>query len=210
MPPRPYNSETRRRKQAELRERIAAAAAELHAQQGAVATSNADIARQAGVSLPTVYSHFPSQDDLLGACTAHVASRAPQLPVEQILGAPNLTAATERLVEAADALNAHFAPWKAWREDRVIPFLARMSEAARAQQTALISQLLERHLGESDHREPAAAWETLLSFDPWHRMVHEHGLSRPTVRRQLVQMLLAVVGPQPAARSHSRPRSTTP
>ena len=94
MPPRPYNSETRRRKQAELRERIAAAAAELHAQQGAVATSNADIARQAGVSLPTVYSHFPSQDDLLGACTAHVASRAPQVPVEQILGAPDLRVAT--------------------------------------------------------------------------------------------------------------------
>ena len=59
-------------------------------------------------------------------------------------------------------------------------------------------------------REVAAAWETLLSFDPWHRMVHEHGLPRPAVRRQLVQMLLAVVGPQPAARSHSRPRSTKP
>lgn len=210
MPPRPYNSEARRRKQAELRERIAAAAAELHAQRGAVATSNADIARQAGVSLPTVYSHFPSQDDLLGACTAHVASRAPQVPVERILAAPDLRAATERLVDAADALNAHFAPWKAWREDRVIPFLARMGETARAQQTALIAQLLERHLGAGDHREAAAAWETLLSFDPWHRMVLEHGLPRPAVRRQLVRMLLAVVGPQPAARSHSSPRSTKP
>lgn len=210
MPPRPYNSETRRRKQAELRERIAAAAAELHARQGAVATSNADIARQSGVSLPTVYSHFPSQEALLGACTAHVASRAPQAPVERILGAPDLRAATECLVDAADALNAHFAPWKAWREDRVIPFLARMNEAARAQQTALITQLLERHLGAGDHREVAAAWETLLSFDPWHRMVREHGLPRPAVRRQLVQMLLAVVGPQPPARSRSRPRSTKP
>ena len=160
MPPRPYNSETRRRKQAELRERIAAAAAELHAQQGAVATSNADIARQAGVSLPTVYSHFPSQDDLLGACTAHVASRAPRVPVEQILGAPDLRVATERLVDAADALNAHFAPWKAWREDRVIPFLARMSETARAQQTALIAQLLERHLGARPPREVPPARET--------------------------------------------------
>lgn len=210
MPPRPYNSETRRRKQAELRERIAAAAAELHAQQGAVATSNADIARQAGVSLPTVYSHFPSQDDLLGACTAHVSSQAPHVPVERILGAPDLRAATERLVDAADALNAHFAPWKAWREDRVIPFLARMNETARGQQTALIAKLLERHLGAGEHREVAAAWETLLSFDPWHRLVHEHGLPRPAVRRQLVQMLLAVVGPQPAARSHLRPRSTKP
>jgi len=124
--------------------------------------------------------------------------------------APDLRAATERLVEAADALNAHFAPWKAWREDRVIPFLARMSEAARVQQTALIAQLLERQLGAGDHREVAAAWETLLSFDPWHRMVLEHGLPRPAVRRQLVQMLLAVAGPQPAARPHSRPRSRKP
>ena len=85
--PRAYNSENRLRKQAELRARIAEAAASLHARQGALATSYADIAAEAKVSLPTVYAHFPTMEALLDGCTRHVADRAPALPVEAILGA---------------------------------------------------------------------------------------------------------------------------
>ena len=55
MPPRPYDNASRQLQQAELKSRIAAAAAELHASQGALATSYAQIAERAGVSLPTVY-----------------------------------------------------------------------------------------------------------------------------------------------------------
>lgn len=210
MAPRSYNTESRRRKQLELRSRIAAAAAELHAQKGGLATSYADIARHAGVSLPTVYKHFPSQTELFGACTAHVASQAPQLPVDEILAAPDLRTAAERVVGAMDALHAHFEPWQAWREDRLVPFLADMYANLRRQQTALIADLLSRHLGPGDHREVAAAWESVVAFDPWHRMVRGHELPRPAVRRLLIQMLLAVAGPQPAASSHPGPGSTNP
>lgn len=210
MAPRPYNTESRRRKQLELRARIAAAAAELHAQKGGLATSYADIARHAGVSLPTVYKHFPTPDELFGACTTHVAGRAPQLPIEEILAAPDLRAAAERLVGAMDALHAYFEPWQGWGEDRLVPALADISADLRRRQTALIAELLSRHLGPGDHREVAAAWESAVSFDPWHRMVRGHELSRPAVRRLLVQMLLAVAGPQPAASSNHGPGSTNP
>lgn len=207
MPPRPYNIDKRRQQQAELRSRIAAAAAELHAQKGAVATSYADIAQRAGVSLPTVYSHFPSQPELMAACTGHISAQAPLPPVEQILGAPDLRSAAEHLVAGMDKLNAYLEPWAAWREQRLIPSLADRAAGVRQQQAALITGVLERQLGAGEHRELAACWESLVHFDLWHRLVREHKLPRATVRGVLVDLLLAVAGPRPAAPPHPRPRS---
>jgi len=196
MATRPYDSALRLRKQAELKARIVGAAAALHAQKGATDTSYADIAAQAGVSLPTVYAHFPTQRDLLAGCTAHVGERAPALPVEQILAAPDLRAAAEMLAAAMDARHHHFEPWLAWREDRVIPFLAELSGARRDQFAALIARVLRRHLRPGDHRDAVAAWESTLSFDFWHRLTRGHRLSRPRARGVIVRALLAIVPPQ--------------
>ena len=196
MATRPYDSALRLRKQAELKARIVDAAAALHAQKGARDTSYAEIAAQAGTSLPTVYAHFPTQRDLLAGCTAHVGARAPALPVEQVLAAPDLPAAAEMLAAAMDARHHHFEPWLAWREDRVIPFLAELSGARRDQFAALIARVLRRHLGPGDHREAVAAWESTLSFDFWHRLTRGHRLSRSRVRRIVVRSLLAIVPPQ--------------
>lgn len=196
MTTRTYNSELRLRKQAELKTRIAAAAASLHAAKGASATSYAKIAAKAKVSLPTVYAHFPSQRELLQGCTAHVAAQAPPLPVEQLLLAPNLRAAAELLVSAVEQQHLHFEPWLAWREDRVIPFLAKMSGDARDELAALIARVLRTHLGSGEHREAVAGWESVLSFDFWHRLARAHGLSRPAVHRVMVGCLQELAGPQ--------------
>ena len=195
MATRPYNSEVRLRKQAELKARIVDAAVALHAQRGALDTSYAEIAAQAGTSLPTVYAHFPTQRDLLAGCTAHVGARAPALPVEEILAAPDLPAAAEMLAAAVDARHHHFEPWLAWREDRVIPFLAELSGARRTEFAALIARVLRRHVGPGDHREAVAGWESTLSFDFWHRLARGHRLSRPRVRRIVVRSLLAIAPP---------------
>lgn len=200
MAPRTYNAESRRRQQAERRSRIAAATAELHAARGVGATSYADIAERAGVSLPTVYSHFPGQDDLLAACTGHVAGQAPALPVTEILAASDLAAAVELLLAAHERQHLHFEPWLAKREDGVIPFLAALSASAREERAALVAAVLDRHLGAGDHRETIAAWETLLSFDTWHRMVRGHRLPRAAVRRLLAQCLLTLARPARPAR----------
>jgi len=206
MATRPYDSALRLRKQAELKARIVGVAAALHAQKGATDTSYADIAAHAGVSLPTVYAHFPTQRDLLAGCTAHVGARAPALPVEQVLAAPDLPAAAEMLAAAMDARHHHFEPWLAWREDRVIPFLAELSSARRDQFAALISRVLRRHVGPGDHREAVAAWESTLSFDFWHRLTRGHGLSRARVRRIVVRSLLAIASPQHDVEIPSTPR----
>ena len=94
----------------------------------------------------------------------------------------------------------------AWHEQRLIPLLAEMGEARRKQRTTLIAQLLSRHVGSGDHRELAAAWESLIHFDLWHRLLRQHKLSRAAVRALLVHLLLAVAGPQPAAATTPRPR----
>jgi AcrR family transcriptional regulator len=208
MPPRAYNNETRLQQQAELKSRIAAAAAELHAEQGALATSHAQIAERAGVSLPTVYKHFPSLDELIPACVGHVAAQAPHFPQERILQASDIATAAQALVEACDAQYAHYEPWLIWREHRLIESLRALEEVRRKEKRALCEAVLAKHgvAGE----DSAALWETLLSFDTWHRLVREHKLSRSAARRHQVQLLLAALGPQPAAHPSPRPRRKHP
>ena len=207
MRTRPYNSELRQRKQAELKLRIAAAAAALHAEKGATATSYADIAAHAGVSLPTVYAHFPTQRELLEGCTGHVAAGAPALPVDELLAAGDLSTAIELLVDALEQRHLYFEPWLAWREDRVIPFLAELSGHVRDEIAALITRILRRHLGPGDHREVVAGWEAALSFDHWHRLARGHRLSRPAVRRLIIRSLHALAAPQVAQPSKASTRS---
>ncbi|MGH2948156.1 MAG: TetR/AcrR family transcriptional regulator [Solirubrobacteraceae bacterium] len=52
----------------QTRRRIIEAAMQCHAEQGIVATSLQDVARRADVALGTVYRHFPTLEDLVGAC----------------------------------------------------------------------------------------------------------------------------------------------
>lgn len=201
MTTRPYNSETRLRKQAERKARIAAATAALHAEKGGRATSYADIAAKAGVSLPTVYALFPTERDLLTGCTGHVGALAPPMHADAILAAKNLRTAADLLIDACEQRNLHFEPWWAWRENRVIPFLAELSAHGRDEQSALIAGVLKRHLGPGEYREAVAAWESALAFDFWHRLAREHRLPLAAVRRVTRQCLLAVV---PAAAKPSR------
>ncbi|HZN46802.1 MAG TPA: TetR/AcrR family transcriptional regulator [Ramlibacter sp.] len=206
MAPRAYNNENRLQQQAELKARIAEAAAALHKTQGALATSYAQVAQQAGVSVPTVYKHFPTLDTLIQACTAHVASQAPAFPAEAILQAPELSSAVDALVAATDAMHAHFQPWLVWREQQRIPALAAMLAQEREQMLKLCESLLARHLGAGDHRSTASWWEALLAFDLRQRVLGEHRQSRPAYRRTLASLLLAVTGPQRASETTPRPK----
>ncbi len=206
MATRAYNSESRLRKQAERKAKIAASAAALHARQGANATSYAEIAAAAKVSLPTVYAHFPTQRELLQGCTRHVAAGAPALPVERVLAATGLPAAALLLMDAIEQQHLHFEPWLAWREDRVISFLAELSGDTRDELSALIAQVLKRHLGPGEHREAVAGWESALSFDFWHRLSRGHRLPRAAVRRVIAHSLLAIARPPDLSAAQFNPR----
>ena len=110
MATRPYDSALRLRKQAELKARIVGAAVALHAQKGATDTSYSDIAAHAGVSLPTVYAHFPTQRDLLAGCTSHVGARAPALPPLLCSPRPQQRAVTPLVARARHSADSPGAP----------------------------------------------------------------------------------------------------
>lgn len=205
MSTRRYTPKIRHTQVAERRERVAAATAELHAEKGVIATSYAEIAQRAGVSLPTVHSYFPTQAALMSACTGHVAAGAPRLPVEAILAAPDLRNAAETLVAAVDGLHAYSEPWVSWRQETVVPFLAELMATRRAQLTALMLQLLTQYRGGSQIVH-AAVWEAILSFDFWQRLVRQHGLPRVRVRATLTDLLMAALGPEPSTPLQSGPR----
>jgi AcrR family transcriptional regulator len=75
--PRKYEMRRRAERQRETRERIVDAAMQLHATLGPARTSVKAVADTAGVQRHTVYRHFPTDEDLFGACTSAWDARNP-------------------------------------------------------------------------------------------------------------------------------------
>lgn len=74
---RPYRKQVRAQREEATRRRITEAAVELHRTRGPAHTTVTDVAHRAGVSRMTVYSHFPTEGDLLRACSSHWTARHP-------------------------------------------------------------------------------------------------------------------------------------
>lgn len=68
MSPRKYDMSRRAAAAEETRRRIVEATIQVHAEQGIAGARLDDIARRAGVATGTLYRHFPSYEDLVGAC----------------------------------------------------------------------------------------------------------------------------------------------
>ena len=74
---RTYELKARAERQEETRQRIVAAAVELHMTLGPSRTTVQAIAERAGVTRPTVYAHFPDARSLFEACSGHVRATVP-------------------------------------------------------------------------------------------------------------------------------------
>lgn len=78
---RPYRMRKRAEQADDTRRRIVEATVDLHGRVGPAATTVAAIADQAGVTRPTVYRHFPDDEALFAACSAHwLAGQRPPDP----------------------------------------------------------------------------------------------------------------------------------
>jgi AcrR family transcriptional regulator len=69
--PRPYTKTRRAELEQQTRERITEAAMELHGSLGPARTTISAIAQRADVQRATVYRHFPDEESLFAACSAH-------------------------------------------------------------------------------------------------------------------------------------------
>jgi AcrR family transcriptional regulator len=68
---RPYRMTRRAELEAQTRLRITESAAALHERLGPARTTVSAIAERAGVRRSTVYRHFPDEETLFDACSAH-------------------------------------------------------------------------------------------------------------------------------------------
>lgn len=76
--PRRYRKRRRAELEQRTRERITDAAVRLHGTIGPARTTISGIAREAGVQRATVYRHFPTEESLFAACSAHYWARHPR------------------------------------------------------------------------------------------------------------------------------------
>src|ERR687895_71222 len=101
---RPYRSELRAEQASETRERILDAPLRVAAT-GLASLSVPAVAREAGVSIPTVYRHFGTKADLLAALYPHAARRAglDRIPDPSTVG--DVRSAVRAVFERLDAMD---------------------------------------------------------------------------------------------------------
>lgn len=161
--PRHYDMTRRAAARSETRERIVEATAKLHAENGVLGTSWQDIAREADVSVSTVYAHFPSLDELLPACGQLVMSRVrppSASSAKEIIG--DATSTRERLLRVARELFAFYERGGPHIEvdvrERQLPGMREWEKSQRATVAALVRAAL------ADQRPDAATLQLISAF----------------------------------------------
>lgn len=104
MKRRSYQLKQRAESAEQTRRRIVQATFDLHGEQGIAATTMKHIAQRAGVSIGTVYHHFPTLDQTVLACGQMVMATFPP-PTEAIFA--GVAKMRERLFRLARALFEH-------------------------------------------------------------------------------------------------------
>jgi AcrR family transcriptional regulator len=161
----------RAEQEAETRRRITKVVVELHRTVGPVNTKVTDVAERAGVSRMTVYNHFPTERDLIAACSAHWSAANPSPdPAEW----EAIVDADERLEVALGELYA----WYAGSEDMIGNVLRDASvveplgEVVQSSWSPYMDRVVEvlaegRACTEVDTAEVRAALRLVVDFRTW-------------------------------------------
>jgi len=179
---RPYELKERAQRQAETRQRIVEATVALHEVVGPARTTIAEIARRAGVQRLTVYTHFPEERELFGACSAHFVSGHPPPdpgPWSEVAD-PG-----ERLRRALAELHTWFRSGESMlanieRDQALLPALREVVAAGKAPWQAAMRAVLSAGLAtgeEAQERRLEAAIGLATSFGAWQWLVRREGLA---------------------------------
>lgn len=177
---RPYRKKQRARQEAETRRRITEAVVDLHRTVGPAHTTVTEVAKRAGVGRMTVYNHFPTEADLIEACSTHWSSRNPLPdPTEWA----EIEDVDERLARGLRELYAWYADTedmmgKVLRDAPIVPPLGDLMEerwwALVDQMCAILLQ--DRGLKGQQRKRALAALRVALDFSTWRTLTAE-GLS---------------------------------
>jgi AcrR family transcriptional regulator len=188
--PRPYTKTRRAELEQETRERITEAAMELHGSLGPARTTISAIAQRADVQRATVYRHFPDEESLFAACSAHW--RAQNEP-------PDL-AAWAAIRDPADRLAVGLAELYAWygRTQQMLELLIRDLPVVPAVQSqfrlpgylnaAADVLLAGRPERGAARRRARAALGHAVAFETWLSLVRQQGLTSAEAIRLMERM----------------------
>ncbi|HET7589555.1 MAG TPA: TetR family transcriptional regulator [Solirubrobacterales bacterium] len=169
----------RAEQEAQTRQRITESAVVLHGTLGPARTSMKAVAEHAGVPRSTVYRHFPDEEALFGACSAHWAAENPPPDVTRW---EQIEDPEERLRTALQELYAYYRRAgdmldKLQRDEATVPMVAGLFAPYR-QFMATIAEILmrgRRLRGRAKHRTRAAIGHA-ISFRTWQQLTEEQGL----------------------------------
>ena len=180
---RSYRQTNRAERVAETRRRLVEAAIKLHTTIGPARTSLSQVAREAGVSRPTLYAHFPDESALLRACTFHSLASDPP-PDPQTWG--EVSAAGERVrrgmtevydyFERNESLTANIL-----KDMHTVPAMKELNVPILETAFTQMGEILAAGFGDrtqAARERRRAAVAVALSFGTWQVLVREQGLTR--------------------------------
>jgi AcrR family transcriptional regulator len=176
---RQYRMKRRAEQEARTRQRITESAVELHGTLGPARTSVSAVAEHAGVRRSTVYRHFPDEEALFGACSAHWAERNPPPDVTawEAIADPD-----ERLSTALGELYAYYRRAggmieKLLRDEGTVPMVAELFAPFHQLLDAVVEILMQgRGLRGKPRERVRAAIGHAVAFGTWQQLTAEQGL----------------------------------
>ena len=203
---RPYTKRARAEQEEATRERITQAAVKLHGSVGPARTTVSGVAKEAGVQRATVYRHFPDEESLFQACSAHYWAHHPLPDVEawKGIGDPG-----ERMRRALDELYAFFERnedmlEKTGRDSHLVPAMDGPREAFMAF-AQYVAEVLTKGRPErgAARRRVAAATGHAISFPTWQSLARAQGLTNA----EAVAVVIAMIEGAGSARPSRLPAS---
>lgn len=164
----------------ETRRRIVEATVQLHNERGIAETSMKDIAERAGVSVGTVYHHFPTYPDAIRACGAHTAEQVPAPTDAVFAGATTRPQRIERLARALFGYYEQIPALHSVRRDRhLADTLEHFAEAEADNRLALAAQ----SVGSRKNSRQAALVAALLDLDVYRALRRQGFATGPAAER---------------------------
>ena len=188
--PRPYTKTRRAELEQQTRERITGAAVELHGSLGPARTTVSAIAQRADVQRATVYRHFPDEDSLFAACSAHwrAQNEPPDLAAWAAIRDP-----AARLAVALAELYAWYAGTERMlelliRDLPVVPAVQSQFRLPGYLDAAADVLLAGRPERGAARRRARAALGHAVAFETWLSLVRQQGLTSAEAIRLMERM----------------------
>jgi AcrR family transcriptional regulator len=196
-----YKLKKRAEREQETQLRIVRATVELHESLGPALTTRSAIAERAGVSRPTVYSHFPDELSLGKACSALDLS---ENPLPDPGSWEEISDPERRLRAALTELYAYFR-----RREKLLANILRDQEMPHFKDDPDVREIMRPIIEhwERMHKALAVGWKThngqsepllfgaiglALDFYSWRTMVRKQGMTDEQAVELMVRIVLCV------------------